>query len=91
MFLNTADFGTIVNNSEPAEIVKFINSTISVYDRIVQSYDKVQKIETKADGSYMVVAGLDDDKPSQNDSTFGRPVNLLSLSLHQMYWFAPYF
>ena len=32
------------------------------------------KIETKADGSYMVVAGLDDDRPAHHDSNTGRPV-----------------
>jgi hypothetical protein len=59
--LNTTDFAAIVNKAEPADIIKFVNSTITVYDSIVTSYDKVNKIETKADGSYMVVAGLDQE------------------------------
>ena len=61
LFLNTTDFAAIVNKAEPAEIIQFVNSTITVYDSIVTSYDKVNKIETKADGSYMVVAGLDQE------------------------------
>ena len=44
MFVNTADFSMIVNNTEPAEIIKFINSTISIYDNVVQGFDKVQKV-----------------------------------------------
>ena len=62
LFVNTADFGNIINNSPPREIIEFINSTISVYDKIVSTFDKVNKIETKADGSYMIVAGLENDK-----------------------------
>ena len=66
LFLNTTDFATIVNKAEPSEIIKFVNSTISVYDGIVTSYDKVNKIETKADGSYMVVVGLDEESSRRN-------------------------
>ncbi len=65
--MNTTDFAAIVNKAEPAEIIKFVNSTITVYDSIVSTYDKVNKIETKADGSYMVVAGLDQD--NDNDQS----------------------
>lgn len=61
MFINTVDFNSLVNNSEPGQIVNFINSTVNIYDRIVATYDRVHKIETKADGSYMVVAGIDSE------------------------------
>lgn len=61
MFINTVDFNSLVNNSEPGQIVNFINSTVNIYDKIVATYDKVHKIETKADGSYMVVAGIDSE------------------------------
>lgn len=43
MFVNTADFSNIVKNAEPHQLVKFVNSTISVYDRVVGTYDKVHK------------------------------------------------
>lgn len=42
---------------------------IFVYDRVVSSYPEVHKIETKADGSYMVVAGIDSsERPSSRHS-----------------------
>ena len=69
IFLNTTDFGTVVNKAEPSEIIKFVNSTVSVYDSIVASFEKVHKIETKADGSYMVVAGLDTDRNGSTSTT----------------------
>ena len=62
LFLNTMDFSTVVNRAEPADVIFFVNSTVSVYDNIVASFDKVNKIETKADGSYMVVTGLDTER-----------------------------
>jgi hypothetical protein len=59
LFMNTMDFSTVVNKAEPASVIAFVNATVSVYDSIVATFDKVNKIETKADGSYMVVAGLE--------------------------------
>ena len=63
MFANTADFKTIIKNLdiEPMQIIDFINTVVFLYDKVVSTYDRVHKIETKADGSYMVVAGIDQD------------------------------
>jgi hypothetical protein len=64
MFAHTADFKSILTHSsmEPVQVINFINATITMYDLTVASYDKIFKIETKADGSYMVVAGIDSDE-----------------------------
>ena len=47
MFINTVDFNSIINNAEPAKIIKFIDSTITIYDQIVETYDKVSKVIIK--------------------------------------------
>lgn len=44
LFVNTVNFGQIINNTEPAQIIKFINSTITVYDKIVATFDHVNKV-----------------------------------------------
>lgn len=45
LFVNTADFATIIKSAEPEQIIKFVNSTITVYDRIVGTFDKVHKVK----------------------------------------------
>lgn len=44
MFINTADFSTLIINAEPNDIIKFINATITIYDKIVDSYEHVNKV-----------------------------------------------
>lgn len=44
---------------DPARIIEYLNEIISTFDRIDDNYD-VFKLETKADASYIVVAGLRD-------------------------------
>lgn len=44
MFVNTVDFNVIVNNSEPSQIINFINSTVNIYDKIVSTFDRVHKV-----------------------------------------------
>ena len=44
MFLSTGDFKQIVSEAEPTEVVKFINSTITVYDKLVEKFDKINKL-----------------------------------------------
>ena len=44
MFLSTGDFKQIVSEAEPIEVVKFINATITVYDKVVETFDKVNKV-----------------------------------------------
>jgi hypothetical protein len=53
------DFTSLNVHVEPARIVECLNEIINAFDRIDDKYD-VFKIETKADASYMVVAGLKD-------------------------------
>jgi hypothetical protein len=66
MFAHTADFKSILTDSsiEPVQMIDFINAAVTLYDKVVTSYDKILKIETKADGSYMVVSGIDWETPS---------------------------
>ena len=45
MFANTADFSTIIKDAEPVTIINFINSTISLYDKVVATYDRVHKVK----------------------------------------------
>jgi len=64
------DFTSFNVHVEPARIVECLNEIINAFDRIDDKYD-IFKIETKADASYMVVAGLKDRSHSvshQHDS-----------------------
>ncbi len=67
MFVTAIDFEKIMNAADPAKIAGFIDETFSVYDRIVEQYEKVCKIETKADGSYMIVTGIDTQEEDAAD------------------------
>lgn len=46
MFLSTTDFGKIRADMEPSEIVQFINSTVNAYDKVVQGYSRVYKVNS---------------------------------------------
>ncbi len=72
MFANTADFKTIIKNPDitPMQVIKFVNTAIYLYDKVVNTYEKVNKIETKADGSYMVVSGIEEDFEVQEKKPF---------------------
>lgn len=45
------DFKKISADMDPKLVVQFMNTTINHYDRIVQTYSRIFKVETKADGS----------------------------------------
>ncbi len=49
---------------EPQLIVESINTTVNVFDTCSERFD-VFKVETKADSSYMVVAGIQDRSQPQ--------------------------
>lgn len=53
------DLKTLSFNIDPPRVVECLNKIISAFDKIGDNYD-VFKVETKADASYMVVAGLKD-------------------------------
>ena len=53
------DFTSLTVHLDPARIVECLNEIINAFDKIDDNYD-VFKVETKADASYMVVAGLRD-------------------------------
>ena len=56
------DFKKINANMDPTLVVHFMNTTINHYDKIVQGYSRIFKVETKADGSYMCVSGIEQDE-----------------------------
>jgi hypothetical protein len=53
------DFTSLTAKVDPARIIECLNEIINAFDKIDDNYD-VFKVETKADASYMVVAGLRD-------------------------------
>jgi hypothetical protein len=53
------DFKALSVHHDPVHIIECLNQIIEAFDKIDENYD-VFKVETKADASYMVVAGLSD-------------------------------
>jgi hypothetical protein len=53
MFLYTMDFKKISSDMPASLVVEFMNSTINHYDKIVQNYSRIFKVETKADGLFL--------------------------------------
>lgn len=59
LFAYSIDFKDVVQKLEPQHIVECINATVNAFDQCSERFD-VFKVETKADSSYMVVAGIQD-------------------------------
>ena len=59
LFAYITDFTLLTVSLDPSSLIECLNKIISTFDKINDKYD-VFKIETKADASYMVVAGLRD-------------------------------
>lgn len=53
------EFELLTVRLDPSSLIECLNEIISTFDKVNDKYD-VFKIETKADASYMVVAGLRD-------------------------------
>jgi hypothetical protein len=47
------DFKKISSDMPASLVVEFMNSTINHYDKIVQNYSRIFKVETKADGLFI--------------------------------------
>jgi hypothetical protein len=60
----------VIEKLDPQQIVESINATVNVFDQCAERFD-VFKVETKADSSYMVVAGIQDRpaQPQRREST----------------------
>ena len=60
----------MVQKLDPQQIVESINATVNAFDQCAERFD-VFKVETKADSSYMVVAGIQDRsvQPQRREST----------------------
>ena len=57
LFAYSIDFKDVIQKLDPQQIVESINATVNVFDFCADRFD-VFKVETKADSSYMVVAGI---------------------------------
>lgn len=57
LFAYSIDFKEVIQKLEPQQIVESINATVNAFDQCSEHFD-VFKVETKADSSYMVVAGI---------------------------------
>ena len=71
LFAYSIDFKEVVQKLEPQQIVESINATVNAFDQCSERFD-VFKVETKADSSYMVVAGIQDRSapaPRRNSTT----------------------
>ena len=55
MFINTADFRSLITNAEPTDIIKFINSTITVYDKVVDTYEHVNKVNFELNSYFQLI------------------------------------
>ncbi|CAF0865964.1 unnamed protein product [Adineta steineri] len=59
LFAYLTDFKVLSVQLDPASTIQYLNQIINTFDEVEDNYD-VFKVETKADASYMVVAGLTD-------------------------------
>ncbi|CAF0866327.1 unnamed protein product [Adineta ricciae] len=59
LFAYMVDFKALSLQLTPADTIHYLNEIINKFDKIEDNYD-VFKVETKADASYMIVAGLSD-------------------------------
>ncbi len=65
------DFTSLTVDLDPSRLIECLNEIVSTLDKINDNYD-VFKVETKADASYMVVAGLR-DRSHMTSSKQGSP------------------
>lgn len=70
LFAYSIDFKDVIQKLDPQQIVESINATVNVFDQCAERFD-VFKVETKADSSYMIVAGIQDRsvQPQRREST----------------------
>lgn len=64
LFCYSIDFKDVVSKLNPQQIVESINSIVNTFDQCAERFD-VFKVETKADSSYMAVAGIQDRSVQQ--------------------------
>lgn len=74
-FSDICGFTMLCAQSNPIEVVDFLNDLYSTFDRIIGFYD-VYKVETIGD-AYMCVSGL----PERNGDNHAREIGLMSLAI----------
>ncbi|XP_014778038.1 guanylate cyclase 2G [Octopus bimaculoides] len=77
-FSDIANFYMICKESNPIEIVNFLNEIYNAFDKVLDDYD-VYKVETISD-SYMVVSGL----PEKNENRHAGEIATMALDLMSM-------
>lgn len=75
LFAYSIDFKDVIQKLDPQQIVESINATVDVFDFCADRFD-VFKVETKADSSYMVVAGIH-GRPAQQQRRGSNAVGYL--------------
>ncbi|CAF0856685.1 unnamed protein product [Adineta ricciae] len=68
LFCYTLDFKDVIHKLPPNEIVQVVNQMVIIFDQCSDKYD-VFKVETKADSSYMIVAGIQERVPQRRISS----------------------
>jgi len=79
LFGYSIDFKDVIQKLDPQQIVESINATVTAFDQCSERFD-VFKVETKADSSYMVVAGIQ-DRPVQPQRRGSNAVFILNNQL----------
>jgi hypothetical protein len=79
------DFTSLTIGLDPTRLIQCLNEIISTFDKVSDNYD-VFKVETKADASYMVVAGLKDRTHMVSSERKNSTVRNISIRI-SMYFF----
>ncbi|CAF0908758.1 unnamed protein product, partial [Didymodactylos carnosus] len=67
LFAYAVDFKEVIQKLQPTDIVVCINQMVNVFDKCTDKFD-VFRLETKADSSYIAVAGIQDRLANRRES-----------------------
>ncbi|CAF0824330.1 unnamed protein product [Adineta ricciae] len=80
LFGYSIDMKEIIQKMSPEQVVDCINRTVNVFDTCSEKFD-VYKVETKADSSYLIVAGIQDRSAYSNRHNSNVSLNTTSSSI----------
>jgi adenylate cyclase len=78
LFADMAGFTANASETEPAELVQFLNRVFTTFDRLVERHG-LEKIKTTGDG-YMVVSGVPVARPDHADALAELALDMLDSS-----------